>query len=162
MLCFAFTAQAAYGVDGYHENDYQKLRTFFETTTSSGTKNGNILFGDGYNPDNPATWSVTWTSDSPKRLKDFFFTDKALEGVLDLSGCTSLGMLICRDNQLTGINVSGCTSLSRVECTNNQLTGLDVSGCTSLQVLSFRWPRMHRCRPVEAALTGMASALINY
>ncbi len=146
LLCFVFTAQAAYGVSGYHENDYQKLRTFFETTTSSGKTNGNILFGDGYSPDDLATWSssvVTWTEDSPKRLVVLDVSNKALAGDLDLSGCESLTNLSCQYNDLTDLDVSGCTSLTELICSSNLLWGLDVSGCTALTTLSCSNNRLY-------------------
>ena len=55
-----------------------------------------------------------------------------LKGVIDVSGCTSLGVLYCDENQLTSLNVSGCTSLTILDCEDNQLSSLDVYGCTSL------------------------------
>ena len=57
---------------------------------------------------------------------------------LDVSGCTALEFLDCRDNQLTSLNVSGCTALEVLLCTDNQLTSLNVSGCTALEVLDCR------------------------
>jgi Leucine-rich repeat (LRR) protein len=51
---------------------------------------------------------------------------------LDISGCTNLQWLDCRNNQLTSLNVSGLTNLQSLDCMNNQLSSLNVSGCTNL------------------------------
>lgn len=51
---------------------------------------------------------------------------------LDVSGCTKLSTLCCDNNQLTELNVSGCYKLSSLSCSNNQLTELNIQTCTRL------------------------------
>ncbi len=51
---------------------------------------------------------------------------------LDVSGCTALQSLYCRDNQLTKLDVSKNTELVELYCYNNELTKLDVSKNTEL------------------------------
>lgn len=55
-----------------------------------------------------------------------------MSGSIDLSGCSVLGSLYCRENQLTSINVSGCSALTDLDCGKNQLTSINVSGCSAL------------------------------
>ena len=55
---------------------------------------------------------------------------------LDLSKIKTLIMLDCRNNKLTTLDVSANTALNRLECDFNQLTSLDVSKNTSLALLS--------------------------
>ena len=52
---------------------------------------------------------------------------------LDVSGCTSLKELCCRDNkEITKLDVSGCTELEMLRCSHNETKELHVSGCTKL------------------------------
>lgn len=75
---------------------------------------------------------------------------------LDVSGCTSLDVLVCYNDALTSLDVSGsaikdlgcwdcpltsldlsgCTSLETLACVNIPLTSLDISDCTSLKTLN--------------------------
>ena len=43
---------------------------------------------------------------------------------LDVSGCTGLRDLFCRNNKLTSLNLSGCTNLNWVDLMVNQLADL--------------------------------------
>ena len=54
---------------------------------------------------------------------------------LDVSGCMSLTNLSCGGNQLTALDVNSCTALTYLSCGRNQLTTLDISGCTALTTL---------------------------
>ena len=51
---------------------------------------------------------------------------------LDVSRCTELIILICKDNPLTSLDVSKNTALTMLSCDNNRLTSLDVSKNTAL------------------------------
>ena len=55
---------------------------------------------------------------------------------LNVSGCTALTKLDCRNNQLKSLDVSTCTELTELFCYTNQLTNLNVKGCTKLNFLS--------------------------
>lgn len=59
-----------------------------------------------------------------------------LEGILDLSGMTSLKNVIINSTlNVTAIDVSGCTALTffNYKYSSNKLTAVDVNGCTSLE-----------------------------
>ncbi len=55
---------------------------------------------------------------------------------LDLGGCSSLYTLSCYDNTaLDDINLSGCTTLNGIWCRQCALTSLDITSCTGLQTI---------------------------
>ena len=54
---------------------------------------------------------------------------------LDLSNCTALTYLKCRNNQLTSLDLSNNTALVHLECRENQLISLDLSNNTALETL---------------------------
>lgn len=54
---------------------------------------------------------------------------------LDVSGCTALERLVCRDNLLTSLDVSDNSSLKYLDCDGNKIEALDVSGCAELKYL---------------------------
>lgn len=59
---------------------------------------------------------------------------------LDVSTCPDLEVLEYQDDNLRSplesVNVTGCTKLIRLLCKNSRLTALDVSSCTALQYLN--------------------------
>ena len=59
---------------------------------------------------------------------------------LDVSTCPDLEVLEYQDDNLRSplesVNVTGCTKLTRLLCKNSRLTALDVSSCTALQYLN--------------------------
>ena len=140
---------------GYDDHDYQKLVAFLETKNGSG-KNGDRI-SKNYNPEDPTTWEVEWSRETPKKVTaiwdwdscglvgnldvsgftelQFFYCESNQLTSLDVSGCTALRELFCNSNQLTRLDASGCTALGSLFCHNNQLTSLDVSGCTALKAL---------------------------
>lgn len=59
----------------------------------------------------------------------FIYADNCQLETMDLSGCTGLNELRCRNNKLTELKVNS-PWLSLVRCENNQLTSLDVSAST--------------------------------
>lgn len=59
----------------------------------------------------------------------FIYADNCQLETMDLSGCTGLNELRCRNNKLTELRVNS-PWLSLVRCENNQLTSLDVSAST--------------------------------
>ncbi|MBQ7216513.1 MAG: putative Ig domain-containing protein [Synergistaceae bacterium] len=54
---------------------------------------------------------------------------------LDVSGCSSLTDLYCDNNQLTILDVSVCYVLQELWCYDNQLTAFDLCECTALDTL---------------------------
>lgn len=116
---------------GYDDHDYQKLVAFLETKNGSG-KNGDRI-SKNYNPEDPTTWEVEWSRETPKKVTAIWDWDSCgLVGNLDVSGFTELQFFYCESNQLTSLDVSGCTALRELFCNSNQLTRLDASGCTAL------------------------------
>lgn len=61
---------------------------------------------------------------------------KKLEGNLDLSDFVNLKKLNCCDNKFTSLNVSNCSSLTELKCRNNLLTDIVLpTNPTNLKVL---------------------------
>ena len=76
-------------------------------------------------------------------LQNLIITDEGTIGTtvmcnltsLDLSDCSALQTLNCRNNQLTDLDLSNCPALYDLSCSSNQLTTLDVSFCPDLSSL---------------------------
>ena len=120
----------------YAESDINCLQSFLQRTDSNRVKNGTKI-NENYNENDATTWGVTWSViGGVKRATTITWSDRSLEGSLDLSGCSALEVLVCDSNQLTSLDVSGCISLSHLYCYSNELTSLGLSGCTSLINLS--------------------------
>ena len=107
-----------------------------------------------YNDTNGDNWdkNTNWCSGKPlddwygvsidtedgKRIYSIILGDNNLQGTLDLSGCTALGYLSCKENQLTSIDVSGCTVLHHLYCYDNKLlTYINASECIALKNIDF-------------------------
>ena len=79
-------------------------------------------------------------------LEEFICHDASLEKLfidnllslkrLDLSGCTSLTDLYCRQDGLLELDVSGLTALDSLECNGNEITRLDLSDTPALRWLN--------------------------
>ena len=54
---------------------------------------------------------------------------------MNISGCTALKELNCRDNQLATLDLGQCPELQKLDCCDNGMTSLDISHCTALQEL---------------------------
>ena len=70
------------------------------------------------------------------RLVSIQWSNKRLQGNLDVSGLTALEKLFCGNNRLSGLDVSRNVSMISLQCYNNQLSSLDVSQNTALITLS--------------------------
>jgi hypothetical protein len=133
----------------YNDHDKSKLKAFLVQPSAEVGKTNGEQFGltaaEVETLDDNEDWivkvgpgttmgSVHWTYDDyEKRISSIEWGGGAgLAGILDLSGCEELGLLVCYSSQLTALDVSGCTSLTTLECNDNRLTNLDISGCTSL------------------------------
>lgn len=111
-----------------HFTALEKLVCSFNAlTTLDLSKNTALTSLDCYQNRQPATVNVSGcTALTTLNCRNSHIT------TLDASGCTALTELLCYGNQLTTLNVSGCTALTTLVCYNNQLTTLDVSDCTAL------------------------------
>ena len=59
-----------------------------------------------------------------------------ISNLIGIEAFTALTKLLCKDNQLTSLDVSKNTALTDLNCFENQLTSLDVSKNTALTYLS--------------------------
>ena len=85
----------------------------------------------------PASWNFAeWNDEAPKKLIKLNVQSQTLTGAVSFAGLTTLQILLCGNNQFTGLDVSQCTALQELMCHNTPLTELDVSQCTALQRLS--------------------------
>ena len=113
----------------YHPDDVAVINSMIEN---------NGLY---WTPDDPKSWptgwdGVLWNDASPKRITELYVAYMNLTGAPDMSGLTSLVLLVLTGNKLTSLDVSGMTSLELLYCYSNKLTSLDVSGATSLKILN--------------------------
>lgn len=132
----------------FDEHDAALLRNFFEQAGSDGVKNGEKLFFEDYDPDDPETWDewtifgdddiprVLW--DSEGRVCGLYLTieEEDLYGVLDVSGMDELTHLDCVMSKLTGVFCTGCAKLRTIELAQNEIESLDLTGCTSIELLN--------------------------
>ncbi|MDO4628278.1 MAG: hypothetical protein Q4C70_03765 [Planctomycetia bacterium] len=125
----------------YNTNDYTKIYQFLELTDAKGVKNG-MKLNASYTATDVNTWTgVSWTEVDGKlcisRISwENLTAENILDGLLDLSNCSSLKTLKCTGYELMGLDVSGCSALLDLDVTNNQLVQLHLSDCTELNYLS--------------------------
>ncbi|TCN73247.1 T9SS type A sorting domain-containing protein [Acetobacteroides hydrogenigenes] len=121
----------------YSNYEVGKLREFLNQPSAVAGKTNGKQVNAAYNPDDPSTFGVTWTSwaNSDRQVSSIDWNWKSLAGNLSFSNFTLLESLWVIGNQFTTANVSGCTKLNRLEASANQLTSLDVSGCSQLSML---------------------------
>ncbi|MBO6061357.1 MAG: hypothetical protein J6P98_04490 [Clostridia bacterium] len=120
-------------------HDVEKLRAFFTITGNSPYSNGRAINGEGFDINDPATWTAcAW--DEAGRLRSLEFDNLGWEvvGELDLSDCTGLELLVGTDCQISALNVSGCSSLKILDVTGNRLTSISVEGLDELETLWFK------------------------
>jgi len=128
LVLFPSSALAAdENMDGYDDNDFNKIQAFLNQISNDGSTTNGKRLHTVYNPNAPNTWlNVTWTDDTPKRVKEIVWSNKGLAGSLDLSGFTSLTRLICAYSNVTSIDFTGDTALTIADIPNNELTSLDI------------------------------------
>jgi LPXTG-motif cell wall-anchored protein len=143
LMVISLLPATAFAGTAYNSNDYGKLRAFLEQESAdAGVKNGTQLYGAGYDPDDPATWTsgITWNSDPEKRVTYIFIDGSMgngkLAGAANFSDCAALNSVEIYNQQFTSANVSGCTALAHLNLYNCLLTSLDVSGLTALYDIS--------------------------
>ena len=84
---------------------------------------------------------TTLNASGNTKLKDIWFgsdqyNDKCANlQTLNLSGCTALPKLECKDLSLTSLNVAGCSALTEIDCSGNKFSSLSVTGLNSLATL---------------------------
>ena len=136
----------------YNRNDVAKLRAFLDEFSKfgdeeNGRTNGreiNAVRGlPAYNPEDPATFPVTWTvRGSEKRLELIDWSDIVnIKGIIDLANCNSLTYinLACesniRRNAVSALILDGCNSLVSVRAPFNQLENVSFRYCTNIEEL---------------------------
>ena len=88
-------------------------------------------------PDDPASWRfITWDKSYPKKIIRLKLNNRGLYGAASFAGLTHLQTLMCKNNNLTELDVTKCTQLKWLECKNNNLAELDVTKCVQLQTLT--------------------------
>ena len=138
VLC-SFVPALAAGTEDYNQHDVEKLRAFFNLQGQSSYTNGRAINGDGYDENDPSTWtSCTWTSGGRLETISFSNCGWAVVGDLDLSDCTALTNVTASDCFMTGINVTGCPELRRLVLTGDRITELDVTTNPKLELLWFK------------------------
>ncbi len=131
QIAFVYPAYAAESYDPavYAKEDVDIINAIIENNGLGITKDSPQIWEEEDN------WSIAFNSDTPKRVKSIKIDNRGLTGVLDVTGLTKLGSLVCEDNNLTGINVTGINTLEELYCEGNSLTELDVSSLTNLTAL---------------------------
>jgi len=96
-----------------------------------------VLNNLNWNTDpDPGNWTgVTWNTLIPKQVVELKVGSKNLTGTLDVRSLSSLRILHCFYNDLTGLLVNGLDSLLEIYCHYNQLDSLDVSDLKNLQFI---------------------------
>ena len=148
LVCAMALPAFAEGETQYNEHDVAKLRAFFEQEDPHGVKNGNKLFFDDYDPDDPSTWDewaiycgedvprVGWDENGRVTVLCLGREEEQLYGKLDISGMDELTFLECGMSKLTEVNCSGCAKLMVVELSQNEIESINLSGCTSIELLN--------------------------
>jgi Leucine-rich repeat (LRR) protein len=122
--------------DGYNDHDFSRIQAFLETE-AGGVKNGDRI-SPSYDKNDAASWyGVAWSADTEKRAIGITWSDKAVGGSLDLSGCTALTYVLCLENALTSVNVNGCIALTSLRCDFNDISAVDLTGCGALVTLTL-------------------------
>lgn len=132
----------------YDEHDAALLRAFFEQEDPHGVKNGNKLFFDDYDPDDPSTWDeweiycgedvprVGWDENGRVTVLCLGREEEQLYGKLDISGMDELTFLECGMSKLTEVDCSGCAKLETIELSQNEIESINLAGCTSIELLN--------------------------
>ena len=148
LVCAMALPAFAEGETQYDEHDAALLRAFFEQEDPHGVKNGNKLFFDDYDPDDPATWDewtiycgedtprVGWDENGRVTILALTTEEENLYGKLDVSGMDELAFLECGMSELTEVDCSGCAKLVTVELSQNEIEKLDLTGCTAIELLN--------------------------
>jgi Leucine-rich repeat (LRR) protein/ribosomal protein L31 len=123
--------------NAYNKYEVNKLKEFLNQPSAVAGKTNGQQINSAYNPEDPSTYGVTWSSDNfDKRVTSIGWTGKSLTGNLDLSDFNSMQSIYCNNNSLTGVNVKGCSSVWMVSIGFNKIAQLNVTGCSKLYELS--------------------------
>ncbi|WP_320054241.1 T9SS type A sorting domain-containing protein [uncultured Acetobacteroides sp.] len=129
--------------DVYNADEVGKLRAFLDQPSAVVGKTNGQQVDDAYNPNDPSTFGVTWTTDVyEKRVEGISWELKHLSGDLNFSNFTQLNWLYVYSNLLKTVNVSGCTMLRDLMVSSNQLTSIDVYGCSKLCQISCEYNKL--------------------
>lgn len=137
---------ARFSASEYNEYEVEKLSSFFEIEDDEGVKNGEKIWGDDYDCNDPASWwnnrVVLWSNcGNGAEVKAEMVNLPACEltGSLDLCNFDNLSTLYCSSNSLTDINISGCSALVSLHINeNNLISEIDLSSSTHLIINSVR------------------------
>ncbi len=139
IMLFSAVHGFAAGTEEYDSHDVEKLTAFFSIKGLSPYTNGRAINGEGFDIDDPATWtSCTWNAGG--RLVSLEFENLGWEvvGELDLAGCDALETLFTTDCQISSVDLTGCTALRMIDITGNMLTSLSTADCPNLELLWFK------------------------
>jgi hypothetical protein len=131
-------------VTKYNTDEVTKLKAFLNQPSSVAGKTNGQQVNDAYNPNDPSTFGVTWTTGLEKQVEGLYWSSKNLSGDLDLSNFTRLERVNVGFNQLKTVNVNSCAMLSSFLVRGNQLTSVDVSGCSQLSWFECQSNIWHR------------------
>ena len=124
-----FTIFNSLGSQTYSESDSLALLAVDSVCDGSGTLNWDT------EPD-PGNWTgITWDTLVPRRVIELKVGVKDLSGILNATSLSSLRILHCFYNDLSGLKVNGLDSLLEISCNINQLDSLDVSNLDNLRFL---------------------------
>jgi serine/threonine protein kinase len=140
--------------NGYNDNDYQKMISFFMQGDPYGNNANAIMsVNPRFDFNDPETWTwstgqnryngVQWHEDNGElRVGSISFwnnwyddevnTAGGLSGELDVSGLVELQHLTVSNNEITGVIFSGNTILRHLDLGGNGLSSLDVTGLPGL------------------------------
>jgi|GEM_PF-3156747 len=140
FFLFSITGYAAdiSPLDGYEDNDYDKLQAFLNSASLEAGKTNGEYLNPSYDSNDPVTWTgVTWNAVTPKRVVDIDWFEKAsLTGSLDVSDFTSLTNLDVSYTRVSSLNTNNCSALADLNCGSClYITTLDVSTNTALTSL---------------------------
>ncbi len=144
ILCILFSGVSVYAadsnLDGYDDNDFNKIQAFLNQTSTNGTTSNGAFLNAAYNSADPTTWAgVTWNSDASKRVTAIdWYENYSLNGNLDASGFDALTSLQIGANSIDSLSVSGDTALTSLDASSNNLFSLNVTTLSSLTSLNVR------------------------
>lgn len=111
------------GIQGKNEKDAEALTKIIKEQLAGGAVVPTDLNDERY----------TWNESG--RLVGIDLRKAGLTGKLDVSRCTALESLDCRENELTGLDASGCTALTHLDLGANQIS--DLSGLKKVENLTW-------------------------
>jgi len=144
LPCTAMAADE--NMDGYDDNDFNKIKAFLNQTSSNGVDKNGVVISSTYNDADPTTWAgVVWTNDEAKRIREINWSLQNVAGSLDLSNFSALERISCFGCSISEVNLSGALALKNIDFYSNNLTELTVysnpeyidCGCNNIKSLNL-------------------------